>query len=77
MPLLKRKLFTLAEPPKDLKHPMILFTKFDIQKEIFQDYHDYLNHTNLYCQRVWMYKVIGKTSLTYEEVLGFRETCNR
>ena len=76
MPLLKRKPFTLAEPPKDLKpHELVYQVRYT--KEIFRVYHDYLNHTNLYRQRVWMCKVTGKTSLTYEEVLGFRETCNR
>ncbi|KAI4343507.1 hypothetical protein L6164_010847 [Bauhinia variegata] len=68
MPLLKRKLFVLAEPPKDLEtHELVYQVRFT--KEIFRDYHNYLNRMNLYRQRVWMCKVTGKTGLTYEEAL--------
>ncbi|KAF1888018.1 hypothetical protein Lal_00024030 [Lupinus albus] len=69
MPLLRRKPFTLVEPPKDLK-PDELVYQIRFTKEIFRDYHsEYLNHLNLYRQRIWMCKVSGKTSLTYEEAL--------
>ncbi|KAG6658687.1 DDT domain-containing protein DDB_G0282237-like isoform X2 [Carya illinoinensis] len=68
MPLLKRKPFSLAEPPKDLE-PNELVYQVRFTKEIFRDYQDYLNRINLYRQRVWVCKVTGKTSLTYEEAL--------
>lgn len=68
MPLLKRKPFTLLEPPKDLD-PCELVFQIRFTKEIFRDYHDYLERINLYRQRVWTCKVAGKTNLTYEEAL--------
>ncbi|XP_015879710.2 uncharacterized protein LOC107415821 [Ziziphus jujuba] len=68
MPLLRRKPFPLAEPPKDLE-PRELVYQVRFTKEIFRDYHEYLNRINLYRQRVWMCRVTGKTSLTYEEAL--------
>ncbi|XP_062148505.1 uncharacterized protein LOC133857305 isoform X2 [Alnus glutinosa] len=68
MPLLKRKPFSLAEPPKDLEpHELVYQVRFT--KEIFQDYLEYLNRINLYRRRVWACKVTGKVSLTYEEAL--------
>ncbi|XP_054805545.1 uncharacterized protein LOC129308459 isoform X2 [Prosopis cineraria] len=68
MPLLKRKPFVLAELPKDLEpHELVHQVRFT--KEIFRDYHDYLNRINLYRQRVWTCKVTGKTNLTYEEAM--------
>ncbi|KAF7840185.1 DDT domain-containing protein [Senna tora] len=68
MPLLKRKPFPLAELPKDLEpHEPVYQVRFT--KEIFRDYHDYLKRINLYRQRVWMCKVTGKTSLTFEEAM--------
>lgn len=68
MPLLKKKQFSLAEPPKDLD-PCELVYQVRFTKEIFRDYQEYLNRINLYRQRVWVCKVTGKTSLTYEEAL--------
>ncbi|XP_019458270.1 PREDICTED: DDT domain-containing protein DDB_G0282237-like isoform X2 [Lupinus angustifolius] len=68
MPLLRRKPSALAEPPKDLK-PDELVYQIRFTKEIFRDYHEYLNFLNLYRQRIWMCKVSGKTGLTYEEAL--------
>ncbi|XP_059433275.1 uncharacterized protein LOC132166474 isoform X3 [Corylus avellana] len=68
MPLLKRKPFSLAEPPKDLEpHELVYQVRFT--KEIFRDYLEYLNRINLYRRRVWACKVTGKASLTYEEAL--------
>ncbi|XP_028770535.1 DDT domain-containing protein DDB_G0282237 [Neltuma alba] len=68
MPLLKRKPFVLAEPPKDLEpHELVHQVRFT--KEIFRDYHDYLNRINLYRQRVWTCKVTGKSNLTFEEAM--------
>ncbi|XP_061374436.1 uncharacterized protein LOC133316671 [Gastrolobium bilobum] len=68
MPLLRRKPFALAEPPKDLE-PTETVYQIRFTKEIFRDYHEYLNRINLYRQRVWMCKVTGKTCLTYEGAL--------
>ncbi|KAH1251306.1 Bromodomain adjacent to zinc finger domain protein 1A [Glycine max] len=70
MPLLRRKPFSLAEPPEDLKPDEPVY-QIRFTKEIFQDYQssDYLKRLNLYRQRVWMCKVTGKTGLTYEEAL--------
>ncbi|KAK4264645.1 hypothetical protein QN277_025796 [Acacia crassicarpa] len=68
MPLLKRKPFVLAEPPKDLE-PNVLVHQVRFTKEIFRNYHDYLNRINLYRQRVWTCKVTGKSNLTYEEAM--------
>ncbi|GMY12642.1 DDT domain-containing protein DDB_G0282237 isoform X1 [Fagus crenata] len=68
MPLLKKKPFSLAKPPKDLD-PRELVYQVRFTKEIFRDYQEYLNRINLYRQRVWACKVTGKTSLTYEEAL--------
>lgn len=68
MPLLKRKPFSLAEPPKDLV-PSELVYQVRFTKEIFQDYQEYLNRINLYRRRVWVCKFTGKTNLTYEEAL--------
>ncbi|KAF3444212.1 hypothetical protein FNV43_RR13902 [Rhamnella rubrinervis] len=68
MPLLKRKPFPLAESPKDLE-PRELVYQVRFTKEIFRDYHEYLNRINSYRQRVWMCRVTGKTNLTYEEAL--------
>lgn len=68
MPLLKRKPFSLAETPKDLEpHELVYQVRFT--KEIFRDYLEYLNRINLYRRRVWVCKVSGKVSLTYEEAL--------
>ncbi|KAK3211369.1 hypothetical protein Dsin_016075 [Dipteronia sinensis] len=68
MPLLRRKPFTLAEPPKDLEpHELVYQVRFT--KEIFRNYQDYLNRINLYRHRVWVCKSTGKTNLTYEEAL--------
>ncbi|KAK7358754.1 hypothetical protein VNO77_00692 [Canavalia gladiata] len=66
--LQRRKPFSLAEPPKDLKLDEHVY-QIRFTKEIFRDYHDYLKRLNLYRQRVWMCKVTGKTGLTYEEAL--------
>ncbi|PON83982.1 WSTF/Acf1/Cbp [Trema orientale] len=68
MPLLKRKPFLLAQPPKDLEPHELLF-QVRFTKEIFRDYNEYLNQINLYRQRVWTCKVTGKINLTYEEAL--------
>ncbi|RYR66294.1 hypothetical protein Ahy_A03g012281 isoform A [Arachis hypogaea] len=69
MPLLRRKPFSLADPPKDLKPDEHVY-QIRFTKEIFRDYNsDYLNRINLYRQRIWMCKVTGKTNLTYEEAL--------
>ncbi|PON48734.1 WSTF/Acf1/Cbp [Parasponia andersonii] len=68
MPLLKRKPFLLAQPPKDLEPHELLF-QVRFTKEIFRDYNEYLNRINLYRQRVWTCKVTGKINLTYEEAL--------
>ncbi|KAL5818849.1 hypothetical protein ACOSQ3_022787 [Xanthoceras sorbifolium] len=68
MPLLRRKPFTLAEPPKDLE-PYELVYQVRFTKEIFRNYQDYLNRINLYRHRVWVCKSTGKTNLTYEEAL--------
>ncbi|KAK9292563.1 hypothetical protein L1049_020537 [Liquidambar formosana] len=68
MPLLKRKPFPVVETPKDLK-PRELVYQVRFTKEIFRDYHDYLNRMNLYRQRRWMCKITGKSHLTYEEAL--------
>lgn len=68
MPLLKRKSFSLVEPPQDLEpHELVYQVRFT--KEIFRNYHEYLNRVNLYRNRVWMCKSTGKTNLTYEEAL--------
>ncbi|KAF2292108.1 hypothetical protein GH714_011870 [Hevea brasiliensis] len=68
MPLLKKKPFTLLEPPKDLKpHELVYQVRFT--KEIFRDYQMYLNRTNLYRQRTWSCKISGKANLTFEEAL--------
>ncbi|XP_061369900.1 uncharacterized protein LOC133312677 [Gastrolobium bilobum] len=68
MPLLRRKPFALAKPPEDLKLDEHVY-RIRFTKEIFREYHDYLDRLNLYRQRVWMCKVTGKTGLTYEEAL--------
>eukprot|EP00258_Populus_trichocarpa_P039670 XP_024455689.1 DDT domain-containing protein DDB_G0282237 isoform X3 [Populus trichocarpa] len=68
MPLLKKKPFTLLEPPKDLE-PNELVYQVRFTKEIFRDYEVYLNRINLYRQRFWTCKVSGKGNLTYEEAL--------
>ncbi|MED6168175.1 hypothetical protein PIB30_009392 [Stylosanthes scabra] len=68
MPLLRRKSFSLVDPPKDLKPDEHVY-QIRFTKEIFRDYNDYLNRINLYRQRIWMCKVTGKTNLTYEEAL--------
>lgn len=68
MPLLKRKPFSLVEPPQDLEpHELVYQVRFT--KEIFRNYQEYLNRVNLYRNRVWMCKSTGKTNLTYEEAL--------
>ncbi|KAF5482276.1 hypothetical protein F2P56_002859 [Juglans regia] len=68
MPLLKRKPFSLVEPPEDLESSELVY-QVRFTKEIFKDYLEYLNRINLYRRRVWVCKVTGKTSLTYEEAL--------
>ncbi|KAK9735204.1 hypothetical protein RND81_04G190700 [Saponaria officinalis] len=68
MPLLKRKPFSLLEPPTDL-NPRELVFQIRFTKEIFRDYQAYLKRLNLYRQRVWTCKVTGKGNLTYEEAL--------
>lgn len=68
MPLLRRKPLALAEPPEDLKPDEHVY-QVRFTKEIFRDYHDYLQRLNLYRQRVWSCKVTGKTGLTYEEAI--------
>lgn len=68
MPLLKRKPFSLLEPPNDLELCEPVF-QVRFTKEIFRDYREYLKRINLYRQRVWTCKVTGKTNLTYEEAL--------
>ncbi|KAK7369561.1 hypothetical protein VNO80_11601 [Phaseolus coccineus] len=68
MPLLRRKPFSLAEPPEELKPDEPVY-QIRFTKEIFRDYPDYLKRLNLYRQRVWMCKVTGKTGLTYEEAM--------
>ncbi|KAJ7001072.1 hypothetical protein NC653_011491 [Populus alba x Populus x berolinensis] len=68
MPLLKKKPFTLLEPPKDLE-PNELVYQVRFTKEMFRDYEVYLNRINLYRQRFWTCKVSGKGNLTYEEAL--------
>ncbi|KAG8640744.1 DDT domain-containing protein DDB_G0282237 isoform X4 [Manihot esculenta] len=68
MPLLKKKPFTLLEPPKDLKpHELVYQVRFT--KEIFRNYQMYLNRINLYRQRIWSCKISGKANLTFEEAL--------
>lgn len=68
MPLLKRKPFSLLEPPNDLQPRETVF-QVRFTKEIFRDYQEYLKRINLYRQRIWTCKVTGKTNLTYEEAL--------
>lgn len=68
MPLLKRKPFSLLEPPNDLE-PRELVFQVRFTKEIFRDYQEYLKRLNLYRQRIWTCKVTGKTNFTYEEAL--------
>ncbi|XP_074292949.1 uncharacterized protein LOC141619826 [Silene latifolia] len=68
MPLLKRKPFSLLEPPNDLE-PRELVFQIRFTKEIFRDYQAYLKRINLYRQRVWTCKVTLKGNLTYEEAL--------
>ncbi|KAJ8442237.1 hypothetical protein Cgig2_005177 [Carnegiea gigantea] len=68
MPLLKRKPFSLLEPPKDLQ-PRELVFQVRFTKEIFKDYQEYLKRISLYRQRLWTCKVTGKSNLTYEEAL--------
>ncbi|KAL9225530.1 hypothetical protein vseg_001439 [Gypsophila vaccaria] len=68
MPLLKRKPFSLLEPPNDLD-PRELVFQIRFTKEIFRDYQAYLKRLNLYRQRAWTCKVTGKGNLTYEEAL--------
>ncbi|XP_015571067.1 DDT domain-containing protein DDB_G0282237 isoform X1 [Ricinus communis] len=68
MPLLKKKPFTLLEPPQDLK-PNELVYQVRFTKEIFRDYQAYLNRLNLYRQRIWSCKISGKPYLTFEEAL--------
>uniref|UniRef100_J3LY46 DDT domain-containing protein n=1 Tax=Oryza brachyantha TaxID=4533 RepID=J3LY46_ORYBR len=68
MPLLKRRPFLLLDPPKDL-NPYEKVFQVRFTKEIFRDYHKYLNRVNLYRERVWTCKVSGKSNLTYEEAL--------
>ncbi|KAJ4761743.1 DDT domain-containing protein [Rhynchospora pubera] len=68
MPLLKRKTFSLLDPPKDLDANESVF-QVRFTKEIFRDYQEYLKRLNLYRQRIWTCKVTGKTNLTYEEAL--------
>lgn len=68
MPLLKRKPFSLLEPPEDLK-PSELVYQVRFTKEILRDYNEYLNRINLYRRRIWSCKVTGKGNLTYEEAL--------
>ncbi|GJN21326.1 hypothetical protein PR202_gb08792 [Eleusine coracana subsp. coracana] len=76
MPLLKRKPFSLLEPPKDLDPKEKIF-QIRFTKEIFRDYQypfcmtilEYLKQVNLYRQRLWTCKVSGKSNLTFEEAL--------
>uniref|UniRef100_A0ACD5ZER4 Uncharacterized protein n=1 Tax=Avena sativa TaxID=4498 RepID=A0ACD5ZER4_AVESA len=68
MPLLKKKPFSLLEPPKDLNPEDKVF-QIRFTKEIFLDYQEYVKRLNLYCQRVWTCKVSGKSNLTFEEAL--------
>ncbi|GJM85260.1 hypothetical protein PR202_ga01695 [Eleusine coracana subsp. coracana] len=76
MPLLKRKPFSLLEPPKDLDPKEKIF-QIRFTKEIFRDYQypfcmtilEYLKRVNLYRQRLWTCKVSGKSNLTFEEAL--------
>ncbi|XP_021733313.1 DDT domain-containing protein DDB_G0282237-like isoform X1 [Chenopodium quinoa] len=68
MPLLKRKPFSLLEPPSDLQ-PRELVFQIRFTKEIFRDYQEYLKRINLYRQRIWTCKVTGKSNFTYEEAL--------
>ncbi|CAO2836991.1 unnamed protein product [Amaranthus hypochondriacus] len=68
MPLLKRKPFSLLEPPSDLQpHDLVFQVRFT--KEIIRDYQEYVKRINLYRQRIWTCKVTGKTNFTYEEAL--------
>ncbi|XP_058095368.1 uncharacterized protein LOC131240873 isoform X1 [Magnolia sinica] len=68
MPLIKNKVFALAEPPEDLR-PEERVWQVRFTKEIFRSYEEYLQRVNLYRQRVWKCKVTGKIHLTYEEAL--------
>ncbi|KAL2942749.1 Bromodomain adjacent to zinc finger domain protein 1A [Bienertia sinuspersici] len=68
MPLLKRKTFSLLEPPNDLE-PWELVFQVRFTKEIFRDYQEYLKRLNFYRQRIWTCKVTGKKNFTYEEAL--------
>ncbi|KAJ4844349.1 hypothetical protein Tsubulata_025250 [Turnera subulata] len=73
MPLLKKKPFSLLEPPENLDpHDLVYQVRFT--KEIFTDYQypsviEYLNRINLYRQRTWTCKITGKPNLTFEEAL--------
>ncbi|KAL6634162.1 hypothetical protein ACP70R_026833 [Stipagrostis hirtigluma subsp. patula] len=68
MPLLKRKPFSLLDPPKDLDPKEKVF-QIRFTKEIFRDYQEYLKRLNLYRQRVWTCKSSRKSNLTFEEAL--------
>uniref|UniRef100_A0A7N0TNB0 DDT domain-containing protein n=1 Tax=Kalanchoe fedtschenkoi TaxID=63787 RepID=A0A7N0TNB0_KALFE len=68
MPLLKRKPHVPLEPPAELK-PLDRVYQIRFTKEIFCDYHQYLNRMNLYRQRLWTCKMTGKSNLTFEEAL--------
>ncbi|ONK81163.1 uncharacterized protein A4U43_C01F25950 [Asparagus officinalis] len=68
MPLLKKKPFSLLEPPKDLS-PDEQVWQIRFTHEIFRDYSVYLERMNLYRRRIWACRITARTNMTYEEAL--------
>ncbi|ORY95624.1 ATP-utilizing chromatin assembly and remodelling N-terminal-domain-containing protein [Syncephalastrum racemosum] len=77
MPLLKRRHFTLLDPPtydpdqKDTKDRQVWYNP--ITNEVFTDYTTYLQRNALYKQPIWQCETTGRSNLTYKQALDMEK----
>ncbi|XP_072171683.1 bromodomain adjacent to zinc finger domain protein 1A-like isoform X2 [Diadema setosum] len=72
MPLLRRREFRPAKPPKDLQPDEEVFL-CRLTNEIFRDYDDFFKRTILCNSLVWSCSLTGRPGLTYQEAMESEE----
>lgn len=69
MPLFKKKLFTVSQPPPGVKdNDEVFFIR--ATGEVVLEYETFLKRTRIYRSRVWTCQFTGETDLTYEEAIA-------
>lgn len=69
MPLFKKKLFTVSQPPAGVTADDEVF-HIKATGEVVLEYETFLKRTRIYRARVWTCQFTGETDLTYEEAVA-------